>query len=221
VTDCLNPEKAWPLSEDTETEALPALARSVRPALGSRSIVLVGMMGAGKTSIGRRLAAVLDLPFYDADAEIEHAAAMTIEEIFRVHGETYFREGEERVIKRLLQSGPQVLATGGGAIVSAQTRAAIARSGLSIWLNAPLDLLLQRVARRDNRPLLKTENPRAVLERLLSQRGAYYAEADLVFQSREAPHDTIVEEILVMMQAHLCGNEAVRPFKSFETERRP
>jgi shikimate kinase len=209
------------LSEDSETEALPNLARSVRHALGSRSVILVGMMGAGKSSIGRRLAAVLDLPFYDADVEIEQAAAMSIEEIFRVHGETYFREGEERVIKRLLQSGPQVLATGGGAIMSAQTRAAIARSGLSIWLNAPLDLLLHRVARRDNRPLLKTENPRAVLERLFSERGPYYAEADLVFESREVPHDTIVEEILVTMHAHLCGDEAVHPLKSFETERRP
>jgi shikimate kinase len=178
------------------------------------------MMGAGKSSIGRRLAAVLDLPFHDADIEIEQAAAMTIEEIFRVHGETNFREGEERVIKRLLQSGPQVLATGGGAIMSAQTRAAIAQSGLSIWLNAPVDILLQRVARRDNRPLLKTENPRAVLDRLLAERGPYYAEANLVFQSREAPHDTIVKEILSMIEAHLRGKSA-GTFLPLETEGRP
>ncbi len=127
------------------------------------------MMGAGKSSIGKRLAAALELPFYDADIEIERAAGTTIEEIFRLHGEAYFREGEERVIKRILQGGSQVLATGGGAVISPQTRAEIAKSGVSIWLNAPIDLLLQRVSRRDNRPLLKIENPRAVLARLLAR----------------------------------------------------
>ena len=169
------------------------------------------MMGAGKSSIGKRLAAALELPFHDADIEIERAAGMTIEEMFRLHGEAYFRDGEERVIKRILQGGSQVLATGGGAVISPQTRAEIANSGVSIWLNAPIDLLLLRVSRRDNRPLLKTENPRAVLARLLSEREPLYREANLVFQSRDAPHDMIVEEILSMIEAYLAAKNQVAP----------
>jgi shikimate kinase len=185
--------------------AIKELAKSVRGALGTRSIILVGMMGSGKSSIGRRLAVALELPFADADAEIETAASMSIEEMFSMHGEPYFREGEERVIRRLLQSGPQVVSTGGGAVISAQTRAAIAQSGVSIWLDAPVDLLLQRVSRRDNRPLLKTDDPRAVLERLLGDRGKYYAESDLRYESRDAPHETVVEEILALLSAHLSA----------------
>jgi shikimate kinase len=185
-------------------------ARAVRLALGHRSIVLVGMMGSGKSSIGRRLAAALDLPFHDADAEIEQAAGMTIEEIFRDHGEAYFREGEERVIRRLLRGGPQVLATGGGAVISAQTRAEIARTGVSIWLNAPLELLLHRVGRRDNRPLLKTGDPRAVLAGLLEERTPYYAEADLVFDSRDTSHETVIEELLSLLAAHFANRRDER-----------
>ncbi len=196
------------MTADNESGPAGPLARAVRLALGNRSVVLVGMMGSGKSSVGRRLALALDLPFSDADAEIELAAGMTVDEIFRMHGEPYFREGEERVIRRLLQGGPQVLATGGGAVISAQTRDRIAKSGISIWLNAPVDLLLQRVSRRDNRPLLKTGDPLAVLVRLLSERTPYYAEADLVFESREAPHDIIVEEILALMSSHLSGRSA-------------
>ena len=183
------------------------LARSVRRALQKRSIILVGMMGSGKSSIGRRLAVALDLPFVDADAEIEAAAGMTIEDIFAVHGEPYFREGEERVIRRILQGSPQVVSTGGGAVVSAQTREAIAESGISIWLDAPVDLLLQRVLRRDNRPLLKTADPKAVLERLLSERRPYYAEAHLKIESRDAPHEVVVDEILELLSSHLAAQE--------------
>jgi shikimate kinase len=180
------------------------------------------MMGAGKSSIGRRLAAALDLPFHDADAEIERAAGMTIEEIFRLHGEPYFREGEERVIKRLLQGGAQVLATGGGAVISPQTRAEIAKSGISIWLNAPIDLLLQRVSRRDNRPLLKTENPRSVLTWLLSEREPLYREADLIFQSRDEPHDNAVEGLLSMIEAYLAAkNKAADRSEDHNTGWRP
>jgi shikimate kinase len=196
--------------------AKPA-ARAVRKALGHRSVVLTGMMGSGKSSIGRRLAAALDLPFIDADAAIEQAAGMTIDDIFRVHGEPYFREGEERVIRRLLQTGPQVLSTGGGAVLSAKTRAEIARSGISIWLKAPVDLLLQRVSRRDNRPLLKTADPRGVLERLLVERTPYYAEAHCAVASRDAPHEIVVDEMLTMLasflaqQNGLCHAEAAPP----------
>lgn len=200
----------------TSNEAADALAPrilSIRQGLGSRSIVLIGMMGAGKSSIGRRLASELRLQFADADTEIESAAGMTIEEIFKQHGESYFREGEERVIKRLLKSGPQVLATGGGAVLSAETRSRIAEQGVSIWLNAPLELLLQRVARRDNRPLLKTDNPAGVMARLLEQRVPYYRAADIVFESRDAPHDVIVDEVLTLLADHLpvTGQAAAVP----------
>ncbi len=184
------------------------MARAVRHALGRQSVILVGMMGSGKSSIGRRLATALDLPFHDADTEIETAAGMTIEEMFRIHGEGYFRDGEERVIRRLLQSGPQVLSTGGGSVISPATRAEIARGGVSIWLHAPLDLLLQRVSRRDNRPLLKTDDPMAVLRRLLAQREPFYAESNLKFESRDAPHEVIVDEILDLIFAYLTAKES-------------
>ncbi len=191
------------MTSDTNKELTKALSRAVRASLGSRCVVLLGMMGAGKSSIGRRLAAHLDLPFNDADTEIERAAGMTIEEIFKVHGEPYFREGEERVIRRLLQGGPQILATGGGAVISPRTRAAIASSGISIWLKAPLDLLVQRASKRDNRPLLKTGDPQAVLARLLAEREPYYREATLVFESREAAHEVTVDEVLRLLASHL------------------
>lgn len=186
------------------------LASKVRSGLQKRSIILIGMMGSGKSSIGRRLATALELPFIDADAEIELAAGMTIEEMFHIHGEPYFREGEERVIRRLLQGGPQVVSTGGGAVMSAQTRSAIAQSGISIWLDAPLDLLLQRVLRRDNRPLLKNGDPKGVLERLLAERRPYYAEANLKFESRDAPHDVVVEDILALVASYLTGHEQAK-----------
>ncbi len=191
------------MTAESESANAKRAARKVRGALGNRSIVLVGMMGSGKSSIGRRLAAILDLPFTDADIAIEQAAGMTVEDIFGVHGESYFREGEERVIRRLLRTGPQVLSTGGGAVLSAKTRAEIARTGVSVWLRAPVGLLLQRVSRRDNRPLLKTADPRAVLERLLGERTPYYASADLIVESRDAPHETIVEEALALLGSHL------------------
>jgi shikimate kinase len=185
------------------------LAREVRSALGSKSIVLVGMMGSGKSSLGRRLAAALELPFSDADIAIEQAAGMTVEDIFAAHGEAYFRDGEERVIKRLLQTGPQVVATGGGAVLSAKTRAEVAKNGVSVWLNAPIDLLLHRVSRRDNRPLLKTDDPRAVLERLLSERQAFYAEAHLIYESRDGPHEAAVEEMLTLLASYLAKGGAI------------
>ncbi len=184
------------------------LAREVHGALGKRSIVLVGMMGSGKSSIGRRLAAILELPFSDADTAIEQAAGMPVEEIFATHGEPYFRDGEERVIKRLLQTGPQVVATGGGAVLSARTRAEFAKNGITIWLKAPVDLLLLRVSRRDNRPLLKTPDPRSVLTQLLLERESYYAEANLIFESRDGPHEAAVEEILSLLASYLARGGA-------------
>jgi shikimate kinase len=177
------------------TENDPELA--VVRALGSRSIVLVGMMGAGKSSIGRRLAGRLGIPFIDADSEIEIAAGMTISEIFDKHGEPYFRAGEARVIARLLDNGPQVLATGGGSLMNTQTRALIGEKGVSIWLKADIDVLLKRTKRRANRPLAEK------IKDLLPAREPLYAQADIVVQSCDEPHDTIVDEIMVQLPKHL------------------
>ena len=179
--------------------------------LGQRSIVLVGMMGAGKSSIGRRLAGRLGVPFVDADAEIEKAAGMSITEIFAAHGEPYFRAGETRVIARLLEAGPQVLATGGGAFMNPETRAAIRDKGVSVWLRATLEVLSRRIKRRGDRPLLKDADPVETLRRLIDVRYPIYGEADVTVESRDVPHDAIVEEII----AGLCANprltEIARP----------
>ena len=181
-----------------------ASAAAVLALLGSRSIVLVGMMGVGKSSIGRRLAARLGVPFVDADAEIEKAAGMSIADIFARHGEADFRSGEARVIARLLDGGPQVLATGGGAVMNADTRAAIKAKGVSIWLSAEFEVLMRRINKRKNdRPLLQTADPAATLRELLVAREPVYAQADLTVQSREVPHDAIVAEIMTALAAFL------------------
>jgi shikimate kinase len=172
-------------------------------ALGRRSIVLVGMMGAGKSSIGRRLAARLGIPFADADAEIEEAAGMSVEDIFEAHGELSFRSGEARVIARLLENGPQVLATGGGAFINPQTRARVHEKGISVWLKADMDVLARRLRRRSDRPLLKTGDPTATLTRLLAVREPIYREAHLAVLSRDVPHEVIVEEIMVALCSKL------------------
>jgi shikimate kinase len=173
-------------------------------ALGARSVVLVGMMGSGKSSIGRRLAARLGVPFVDADAEIEaRAGGMTIAEIFERHGEPYFRAGEARVIARLLEHGPQVLATGGGAFMNQDTRAATHLKGVSIWLKAELDVLMKRIKRRGDRPLLKTDDPAATLTALLAERYPVYAQADLTVPSRDVPHEAIVEDVVAALRGRL------------------
>jgi shikimate kinase len=173
------------------------LEAQIVTALASRSVVLVGMMGAGKSSVGRRLAARLGIPFVDADTEIETAAAMTIAEMFEKHGEPYFRAGEARVIARLLDQGPQVLATGGGAVMDPNTRALIAGKGISVWLKADVDVLLRRTRRRAERPLASR------IETLLPQREPFYAQSDLVVQSREEPHDAVVDEIVAALAGKL------------------
>jgi shikimate kinase len=171
------------------------LAR-IREALAARSIVLIGLMGAGKTAVGRRLANRLDLPFIDADSEIELAAGQTVSELFAELGEPYFRQGESRVIARLLQGGPQVLATGGGAYMNAHTQANIKARGISIWLKAELPVLLHRVGRRDNRPLLTSGDPDKVMRELMKKRYPIYAEADITVESRDVPHDVIVADVV-------------------------
>jgi shikimate kinase len=172
---------------DVQTEPAPAQPAASRGFEPRRTIVLVGLMGAGKTKIGRRLAARLHLPFADSDEAIETAAGETIEEIFRHRGEAAFRDGERRVIARLLQGPVHILATGGGAFMDAETRAVIAEQGVSVWLRADLDVLFARVSRRSNRPLLKTPDPRAVLAELIDRRYPIYAEADLTIDSGDGP----------------------------------
>lgn len=189
------------------TAAADIDAKRLREALGERSIVLVGLMGAGKSSIGRRLAHRLALPFVDADTEIEKAADLSIPEIFEKHGEAYFRAGEVRVVSRILEAGPQVLATGGGAYMNPQTREHIRAHGVSVWLNAELDVLMKRVRRRGDRPLLKADDPRAVLKRLMDERYPVYAEADLTVVSREASHDEVVEDVVKALAGHLLPSE--------------
>jgi shikimate kinase len=190
-----------------ETLAAPSEPALVA-ALGKRSIVLVGMMGAGKSSIGRRLASRLGIPFVDADAEIEAAAGMTIEDIFAHFGEASFRSGEARVIARLLETGPQVLATGGGAFVHSETQAVIRRKGISIWLKADFDVLYRRVKRRNDRPLLKTADPAETLRKLLAEREPIYAQADATVHSRDVPHEIIVDEILTAVAGRLALEDA-------------
>lgn len=178
-----------------------AVSDFVRQALGQRTLVLVGLMGCGKSSVGRRLSARLNLPFIDADDEIEKAAGKSIKEIFAEHGEAYFRDGERRVIARILRGGPQVLATGGGAFMNRDTRENIRNAGVSVWLRADLPLLMRRVLRRENRPLLQAKDPEAVMASLMQARYPIYAEADVTVDSREIPHDMMADAVLTALKA--------------------
>ena len=171
-------------------------AELVRQRLGQRPIVLVGLMGAGKTSVGRRLAEKLSIPFIDADHEIEAAAGKSIKEIFADHGEPYFREGERRVIQRLIGNGAQVLATGGGAYMNDETRERIQESGTSVWLRAALPILMKRVMKRQDRPLLQNENPEAVMRGLIDTRYPVYGLADVTVDSRDVQHGQMVNDVI-------------------------
>lgn len=201
------------LAERKKEDRQERLAR-IRQALGARSIVLIGLMGAGKTAVGRRLAARLDLTFTDADNEIELAAGKTISEIFAEHGEAYFRQGERRVLARLLNSGPQVLATGGGAYMNSETRAKIKERGISVWLRAELSVLLNRVRRRDHRPLLVAGDPETVMRQLMDERYPIYAKADITVDSLDAPHDIVVTAVINALAAKLdCRAKPAKPAK--------
>ena len=177
---------------------------AIASALGKRCIVLIGMMGAGKSTIGRRMAARLRLPFVDADTEIETAAGMSIPDIFETHGEPHFRDGEARVIARLLDGGPAVVATGGGAFMREETRARIRDKAVSIWLKADADIIMKRVRRRSDRPLLQNADPEGTVSRLLGEREPVYGTADLIILSRDVPHDRIVDECIEALHAKLC-----------------
>jgi shikimate kinase len=192
--------------QDIASHGGPSITRQ----LGARSIVLVGLMGAGKSTVGRRLAQKLGLPFRDADHEIEAAAGMSIPDIFSVHGEAYFRDGERRVIGRLLQEGPMVLATGGGAYMNEETRARIAENGVSVWLRADLDVLMRRVRKRATRPLLQNPDPEGTMRQLMAIRHPVYALADLTVDSHEAPHDRVVIDVMKAVAEWLEQNGGSR-----------
>ena len=192
-----------PPPTDDDPARRASRAAAVKVALRGRSLVLVGMMGVGKTSIGRRLAAALDMPFIDADVEIETAARMTILEIFERYGEPQFRDSERRVIARILSEQQTVVATGGGAFINPFTRTTITERGVSIWLKADVDVLLQRVRRRSNRPLLQSEDPEQTLRRLTEERDPYYEQADFCVVSQDGPHHTMVDSILETLETQL------------------
>jgi shikimate kinase len=176
--------------------------------LGARSIVFVGLMGAGKTVIGRKVATILRLPFTDSDHEIEGVSRMSVPELFERYGEPEFRALEQRVILRLLESGPQVLSTGGGAFMNAHTRSAIAEHGVSVWLKADIDTLMDRVGKNRARPLLQNPDPRGVMERLLAERYPVYAGADVTVIPRDERKDVIATEVIEQLGSYLCAGDA-------------
>jgi shikimate kinase len=186
-----------------EKAGLHGRADAIRGLLGTKVLVLVGLMGAGKSTIGRKMASMLGLPFRDADTEIEAVSRMTIPELFEAYGEVEFRDLERRVILRLLDDGPMVLATGGGAYMNAETRAAVSAAGISIWLNADIDVLMDRVSRRQNRPLLRNSDPRAVMQKLMNERYPVYALADLQMMTREEKKEIIADELIEVLAQHL------------------
>src|ERR1700716_1937595 len=194
------PETASPASSNSSQEA------EISAALGTRSIVLVGMMGAGKSTIGRRLSARLRLPFLDADTEIEAAAGMSISDIFETHGEPHFREGGARVIARVLEGGPAVIATGGGAFMRDETRSRIGGKAVSIWLKADADIIMRRVNPRADRRLRQPADPAATVGRLIREREPVYQHADITIWSRDVPHEKIVDECIEALHSWLCGD---------------
>ncbi|MDQ0456549.1 shikimate kinase [Rhizobium paknamense] len=191
---------------DTSSLLAPTLAERTRAILGRRNLILVGLMGAGKSVIGRLVAQQLGLPFIDTDTEIERVSRMTISELFTAYGETEFRALETRVVKRILRSGPKVVSTGGGAFINDKTRRQIERGGISIWLHADLEVLWERVNKRDHRPLLKTENPKQTLEKLMQDRYPVYARADITINSRDVRKEVICAEVLEAVITHLTDN---------------
>ena len=189
-------------------------AAAIKERLGTRSITLIGLMGAGKTTIGRRLASLLDMPFHDTDLEIETASRLSIPELFRLYGEPEFRALEARVVARLATQGPQVMATGGGAWMHGDTRDLLKRSAVTIWLKADIDTLMVRVAKRSNRPLLKAEDPRKVMADLIEARYPVYARADLTIATRDVKREIITAEIIEAVARHLTQESAVTSWTS-------
>ncbi len=186
---------------------LRSQAEEVKALLNQRPVVLVGLMGAGKSTIGKKMASMLELPFFDLDTEIENVSRMSVTELFASYGEPEFRDLERRVMQRLLEGGSMILATGGGAFMNEQTRENIAEAGISVWLNAELDVLMERVLRRHDRPLLKNDDPRAVMQKLMTERYPVYATADLSIMSRDEKREVIAQEVITLLLNHLRNTE--------------
>lgn len=186
---------------------LHSQAEEVKALLNQRPVVLVGLMGAGKSTIGKKMASMLELPFFDLDTEIENVSRMSVTELFASYGEPEFRDLERRVMQRLLEGGSMILATGGGAYMNEQTRENIASAGISVWLNAELDVLMERVLRRHDRPLLKNDDPRAVMQKLMTERYPVYATADLSIMSRDEKREVIAQEVITLLLNHLRNTE--------------
>jgi len=193
--------------DDDLNQEMAIKAARLRAKLEGRSLVFVGLMGAGKSTIGKQVAQLLDLPFFDADCEIESAAQMSIADLFSLYGEQEFRDLERRVIARILQQGVLVLATGGGAFMNAQTRAAIRQQAVSIWLKADLDTLMERVLRKNTRPLLQNDNPRGVMENLMAQRYPVYATADVAIISHDDGREDVAKSVIDALEQYLSYKE--------------
>lgn len=191
----------------TKNPSIEKIALDVKKALNGRSVVFVGIMGVGKSTIGRRVARLLNMSFVDADAEIELAADLSVAEIFEKFGEPYFRAGERKVIERVLDQGQQLLATGGGAFMNPDTRASIAKSSVSLWLDADIDLVMQRVSRRKTRPLLQNPDPQKIIEQLMETRNPVYAKADFRFASHDVSRDIIAAEIVELLSEKLGSSQ--------------
>ena len=194
-------------SRRKQNQAHQKLAADIAQGLGTRTLVMVGLMGCGKSSVGRRVASRLQVPFVDADDEIEKRAGQSIEDIFSEHGEAFFRDREKLVIASLLDQGPMVLATGGGAFIAPETREVIKKTSISVWLKADLPILMRRVSRRSNRPLLNTKDPEAVMRELIDTRYPIYSDADITIESRDVPHDVIVGDILTATAAYILETD--------------
>ncbi len=201
------------ISQDINRAVIADRSSTIRRALNGRSIVLVGIMGVGKSTIGKRMAQYLDIPFIDADKEIEKAAGMSIEDIFDQFGEEAFRSGEKKVIKRLMGEGQKILATGGGAFMNEEIREDIKEGGVSVWLDADLEILMKRVQRRSDRPLLKEEDPEAVMKKLLDERNPIYALADVKIESRTVSRDVIAGELIDLLAEELPAIAEERGWK--------
>ncbi|EFL87980.1 shikimate kinase [Ahrensia sp. R2A130] len=200
-------------TQDVNRAVIADRSSTIRRALGGRSIVLVGIMGVGKSTIGKRLSQYLDIEFVDADKEIEKAAGMSVQDIFDQFGEEAFRTGEKKVIKRLMGEGQKILATGGGAFMNEDIRNDIAEGGVSVWLNADIDILMKRVQRRSDRPLLKTEDPEATMRAMLEERNPIYALADVQIESRTVSRDVIAGEVVDLLAENLPAIAEKRDWK--------
>ena len=189
--------------DNTEQAWIANSARIIRGMLDGRSVVLVGLMGSGKSTIGRKLAQVIDLEFFDSDTEIENASRMSVKDLFAVYGEPEFRALEQRVMLRLMEDGPRIISTGGGAFINPEVREAVLKGGIAVWLDADIDVLMERVGRRETRPLLNNDDPEATMRNLMETRYPTYAEAQIRVMSRNERKDIMVGEVIEALRLYL------------------